>query len=95
MKVFMPLFPKKGSFEELVEQRARAKAVENVQAVEHTMSLEDQAVGGTDEKIEEHTKRILQRRRKPVSLVTTAIGNTPLSPEELAGLIPSLAPKKS
>ena len=56
------IVPKNGSFEELVEQRARAKAIENVQAVEHTMSLEDQAVGGTDEKIEEHTKRILQRR---------------------------------
>ena len=56
------IVPKNGSFEELVEQRARAKAIENVQAVEHTMSLEDQAVGGTDEKIEEHTKRILRGR---------------------------------
>lgn len=56
------IVPKNGSLEELVDQRARAKAVENVQAVEHTMSLEDQAVGGTDEKIEEHTKRILQGR---------------------------------
>jgi len=56
------IVPKNGNLGELVEQRARAKAIENVQAVEHTMSLEDQAVGGTDEKIEEHTKRILQGR---------------------------------
>jgi predicted DNA-binding mobile mystery protein A len=56
------LVPKSGSIQELSEQRARAKAAENVRAVEHSMALEDQAVGGVDEKIEEQTKRILRRK---------------------------------
>lgn len=55
------LVPKSGSIQELSEQRARAKASENVRAVEHTMALEDQAVGGVQEKIEEETERILKR----------------------------------
>jgi predicted DNA-binding mobile mystery protein A len=54
------LVPKSGSVQELVEQGARTKAAETVRAVEHTMALEDQAVGGVDEKIDEHTKRILK-----------------------------------
>jgi predicted DNA-binding mobile mystery protein A len=57
------LVPTSGSIQELSEQRARAKASENVRAVEHTMALEDQAVGGVQEKIEEETKRILKRGR--------------------------------
>jgi predicted DNA-binding mobile mystery protein A len=56
------LVPKSGSIQELAEQQARAKAAENVRAVEHSMALEDQAVGGVDEKIEEQTKRILKRK---------------------------------
>lgn len=56
------LVPKSGSVRELAEQRARARATENVIAVEHTMALEDQAVGGVDEKIEEETKRILKKK---------------------------------
>jgi len=56
------LVPKSGSIQELAEQQARAKAEENVRAVEHSMALEDQAVGGVDEKIEEQTKRILKRK---------------------------------
>jgi predicted DNA-binding mobile mystery protein A len=56
------LVPKSGSIQELAEQQARAKAAENVRAVEHSMALEDQAVGGVDEKIEEQTRRILKRR---------------------------------
>lgn len=55
------LVPKSGNIQELAEQRARAEATENVRAVEHTMALEDQAVGGVKEKIEEQTKRILER----------------------------------
>ena len=58
------LVPKNGSIHELAEKRARAKATENVRAVEHSMALEDQAVGGVPEKIEEETKRILKRGRK-------------------------------
>jgi predicted DNA-binding mobile mystery protein A len=56
------LIPKSGSIQELAEHQARVKATENVRAVEHTMALEDQAVGGVDEKIEEQTKRILKRK---------------------------------
>ena len=56
------LVPKSGSVQELAEQQARAKATENVRAVEHSMALEDQAVGGVDETIEEQTKRILKRK---------------------------------
>jgi predicted DNA-binding mobile mystery protein A len=53
--------PKGGSVQSLSEKRARAKATENVRAVEHTMALEDQAVGGVEDKIEQETKRILKR----------------------------------
>lgn len=55
------LVPKEGSIQGLSEKRARARAAENVRAVEHTMALEDQAVGGVEDKIEEETRRILKR----------------------------------
>jgi predicted DNA-binding mobile mystery protein A len=55
------LVPKNGSIQELAEEGARSKAAENVRAVEHSMALEDQAVGGVQEKIEEETRRILKR----------------------------------
>ncbi|MFY9647080.1 MAG: mobile mystery protein A [Terriglobales bacterium] len=55
------IVPKNGSIQELAEERVRAKAAENVRAVEHSMALEDQAVGGVPEKIEEETRRILER----------------------------------
>jgi len=58
------LVPKSGSIQELAEEPARTKAAENVHAVEHSMALEDQAVGGVPEKIEEETRRILRRTRK-------------------------------
>lgn len=54
------LVPKLGTLEDLVGERARQKATRNVRSVEHTMTLEDQAVGRVDEKIQEHTKRILK-----------------------------------
>lgn len=57
------LVPREGSIQSLAEKRARAKATENVRAVEHTMALEDQAVGGVENKIEEETRRILNRSR--------------------------------
>lgn len=56
--------PKSGSIQELAEERARTKAAENVHAVEHTMALEGQAVGGVQEKIKEETRRILKKRRR-------------------------------
>ena len=49
------LVPKSGSIHDLAEQGARMKAAENVRAVEHSMALEDQAVGGIEDKIEEKT----------------------------------------
>jgi len=58
------LVPKSGSIQELAEERARTKAAENVRAVEHSMALEDQAVGGVQEKIDEETRRILKRSGK-------------------------------
>jgi predicted DNA-binding mobile mystery protein A len=58
------LVPKTGSIQELAEERARTKAAENVRAVEHSMALEDQAVGGIEDKIEEETRRILKRGGK-------------------------------
>ena len=55
------LVPRDGSIQSLSEQHAREKATENVRAVEHTMALEDQAVGGVEDKIEEETRRILKK----------------------------------
>ena len=54
--------PKTGTVEDLAERRVRDKVTENVRAVEHTMALEDQAVGNVDEKIREQTDRLLKRR---------------------------------
>ena len=58
------LVPKSGSIQELAEERARTKASENVRAVEHSMALEDQAVGGIEDKIDEETRRLLKHRGK-------------------------------
>jgi predicted DNA-binding mobile mystery protein A len=58
------LVPKSGSLQELGEQRARIQAEENVRAVEHSMALEDQAVGGVEEKIEEEMRRLLKHSGK-------------------------------
>lgn len=55
------LVPKSGSIQELAEESTRNKAAENVRAVEHSMALEDQAVGGIEDKIEEETRRLLKR----------------------------------
>jgi predicted DNA-binding mobile mystery protein A len=54
------LVPKTGNVRDLLEQRARTKAEENVRAVEHSMALENQAVGGVEEKIAEQTKKNLK-----------------------------------
>jgi predicted DNA-binding mobile mystery protein A len=58
------LVPKSGSIQQLAEQGARTKAAESVRAVEHSMALEDQAVGGIEDKIEEESRRILNKARK-------------------------------
>jgi predicted DNA-binding mobile mystery protein A len=57
------LVPKSGSVHDLAEEGAKIKATENVRAVEHSMALEDQAVGGIEDKIEEETTRILKKTR--------------------------------
>ena len=51
-----------GTFRELAERRARNEAAEQVQAAEHTMMLENQAVGGLEKKIAEETNLRLKRR---------------------------------
>ena len=58
------IVPKTGSIRELAEERARTKAAENVRAVEHSMALEDQAVGGIEDKIDEETRRLLKHNGK-------------------------------
>lgn len=58
------LVPKTGSLQDLAEKEARKEAADNVRAVEHSMALENQAVGGVEEKIEEEAKRIIKRSAK-------------------------------
>jgi predicted DNA-binding mobile mystery protein A len=53
--------PKNRSIQKLAEQQTRSKATENVRAVEHSMALEDQAVGGVEDKIERETRRMLKQ----------------------------------
>jgi predicted DNA-binding mobile mystery protein A len=63
-QVVYALVPKSGTVQELAEESARSTAAENVRAVEHSMALEDQAVGGVEEKIAEETARRLERNRR-------------------------------
>ena len=53
--------PKSGTIRELAEKRARAEAAKRVLAVEHSMALENQATGNVEERINEETRRILNR----------------------------------
>ena len=56
------LVPRAGSLSELAERRTRAAAQRDVQRVEHTMLLEDQAVGRVAEAVTEETRRRLKKR---------------------------------
>ena len=56
------ILPKSGTISELAERRARAQASEDVLDVEHTMALEDQAVGDVKELIDKETKRRLNKQ---------------------------------
>jgi predicted DNA-binding mobile mystery protein A len=56
------LVPRAGSMQELIENRARAEAKGRVLGVEHSMALEDQAVGKIDEAIETETRRLVRKR---------------------------------
>ena len=59
------LVPKQGNMHELAERGAAEKATADVIAVEHTMALENQAVGGVKEKIEEEANRLLKQKYQP------------------------------
>jgi predicted DNA-binding mobile mystery protein A len=56
------LVPKAGTMRELIESRARGEARKQVLRVEHSMALEDQAVGKIDDAIEAETHRLVGRR---------------------------------
>jgi predicted DNA-binding mobile mystery protein A len=54
--------PRAGSMQELIENSARAEAKNRVLGVEHSMALEDQAVGRIDEAVEAETRRLVRKR---------------------------------
>jgi predicted DNA-binding mobile mystery protein A len=56
------LVPRADSMQELIESRARAEAKERVLGVEHSMALENQAVGKIGEAVEAETRRIVRKR---------------------------------
>src|SRR5580658_2164863 len=56
------LVPRADSMQELIETRARSQAKKNVLGVEHSMALENQAVGKIDEAVEEETRRLVRKR---------------------------------
>jgi len=56
------LVPRVGSMQELIENRARSQAKRNVLGVEHSMALEDQAVGNIEEAVEAETQRLVRKR---------------------------------
>ena len=56
------LAPRAGTMRELIENRTRAQARKSVQRVEHSMALEDQAVGRIDEAVEAEARRTAAKR---------------------------------
>ena len=54
--------PRADSMQDLIENRARAEAKNRVLGVEHSMALENQAVGRIDEAIEAETRRLIRKR---------------------------------
>jgi len=56
------LVPRAASLGELIENRARAEAKQRVLGVEHSMALENQAVGNLDEAIEAEAIRVARKR---------------------------------
>jgi predicted DNA-binding mobile mystery protein A len=54
--------PRAGSMQELIENRARPEAKNRVLGVEHSMALENQAVGRIDEAVEAETRRLVRKR---------------------------------
>lgn len=56
------LVPRAGTLHQLVEDRAHAEAQEHVLGVEHSMALENQAVGRIEEAVETETRRLVRKR---------------------------------
>jgi predicted DNA-binding mobile mystery protein A len=56
------LVPRADSMQGLIENRARAEAQKHVTGVEHSMALENQAVGRIDEAVEAETRRLTKKR---------------------------------
>ena len=56
------LVPRADSMQELIENRARVEAKNRVLGVEHSMALENQAVGRIDEAVEAETRRLVRKR---------------------------------
>jgi predicted DNA-binding mobile mystery protein A len=56
------LVPRASSMQELIEDRARVEAKNRVLGVEHSMALENQAVGRIDEAVEAETRRLVRKR---------------------------------
>jgi predicted DNA-binding mobile mystery protein A len=56
------LVPRANSLQESIEGRDLAEAKSRVLRVEHSMALEDQAVGRIDEAVESEARRIVRKR---------------------------------
>jgi predicted DNA-binding mobile mystery protein A len=56
------LVPRAESMQKLIENRARAEAKDRVLGVEHSMALENQAVGKIGEAVEAETRRLVRKR---------------------------------
>jgi predicted DNA-binding mobile mystery protein A len=56
------LLPRADSVQQLVEKQVRSEAQKHVLGVEHSMALENQAVGRIDEAVEAETRRLLRKR---------------------------------
>ena len=91
------IIPKSGTLLQLAERKTRDEATERVLSVEHSMALENQAVGRTKELIDSETKKVSQKTpvviMKPGEL-NQGPRNAPIDPDELDGLIPDLSLKR-
>jgi predicted DNA-binding mobile mystery protein A len=56
------LVPRADNIQGLMETRARAEVKKHVLGVEHSMALENQAVGRIDEAVEAETRRLVRKR---------------------------------
>ena len=56
------LVPRAASMKELLENRVRAEAKQRVLGVEHSMALENQAVGNLGEEVEAEARRVARKR---------------------------------